>query len=1075
MSQNKRIASNEGGLELAKKIKLPEKRHGDFLEGNIVRIKLSKFLTYDSIEFKTGPYLNIIIGPNGTGKSAIVCAICLGLAGKTSTLGRASELKDFIKYGAERASIEIELFNPHDAKNYVIRREITSSNSSHWWLNRQATTLKGIEELVSRLKIQVGNLCQFLPQEKVADFARMSQQELLENTEKSVGRTDLYENHQLLKAARQTSRRLEQDVTKLHTNLDQEKQKNARLQQEVKSYKDRKSFLEKVAILKMKKPWLEYMKLKNLYDRARGERDQTQQILQEELKKLAPLETQHKTLKMRKDELEKTTREMAQKIQAKARDLKEQSNHILVTSDKIVEANSDYDSKVQEEESREKRLMDLREQLRALENSLANLEQSDLDVITKHLGTVDNDLRNVSKQMTCVQSQGDSLVNEIKNIKTEIKDYEAQVKKIQDVSNRRLETLRSLHAHTHQAVLWLRANKAIFKHAVHEPMIISLNVTNTADARLVEAHVSFNDLRSFVCEDADDLDLFMRKVKNEMKLRVNIVRAPPEQSHSFLPRHPISYYRKYGFDRYLQSLFTCPEAVMRFLCLQYKVHLIPVGSSLVQTNLQQIVAECPELTNFYTPDVQYTIKQSKYSKNMSSRNSALKEPRALVDSINLEREQELSNCIKAAAQLQKLKEDEYRLLQQKSEELSLEINRLREEKRKMMKQKDERKSLRNQITTKEQRIQQIMGECIDLAAEKVLLNQQLRRVVNEKMTFLHNMRSITSECVSLGRHRVEKSLQLVACIRDCCLLETQLHNAGQRYEAVKKEAAELVEQVQELKQQAREKLMMAKTLAGVGPHQQLEEQLTARGIWGEFSSAPNRLDDLDNEIHSMQARAEVLYQVDEQVVREFEDREKEIQRLEKQLLDLESHRHTHQEDISLAKRKWLQPLTDMIQEINTNFIYFFSCLNCCGEVSLSEPENPEDYEKYGVCVKVKFRDDETLQELTAHRQSGGERSVATVLYMMALQELTKCPFRCVDEINQGMDPRNERKIFQLVVQTVCKKSSSQYFLLTPKLLPDLEYDNNMTVLCVYNGLYLMDHSQWDLDKFIHRRECLRDI
>ena len=34
---------------------------------------------------------------------------------------------------------------------------------------------------------------------------------------------------------------------------------------------------------------------------------------------------------------------------------------------------------------------------------------------------------------------------------------------------------------------------------------------------------------------------------------------------------------------------------------------------------------------------------------------------------------------------------------------------------------------------------------------------------------------------------------------------------------------------------------------------------------------------------------------------------------------------------------------------------------------------------------------------------------------------------------QGMDPVNERKVFELVVKTVCKKSSSQYFLLTPKV------------------------------------------
>ena len=37
--------------------------------------------------------------------------------------------------------------------------------------------------------------------------------------------------------------------------------------------------------------------------------------------------------------------------------------------------------------------------------------------------------------------------------------------------------------------------------------------------------------------------------------------------------------------------------------------------------------------------------------------------------------------------------------------------------------------------------------------------------------------------------------------------------------------------------------------------------------------------------------------------------------------------------------------------------------------------------------------------------------------MMALQALTKVPFRCVDEINQGMDERNERKVFDLLIET----------------------------------------------------------
>ena len=50
-----------------------------FIPGSIVRIQLRNFVTYDYVEFRPGPYLNMILGPNGTGKSSIACAICLGL------------------------------------------------------------------------------------------------------------------------------------------------------------------------------------------------------------------------------------------------------------------------------------------------------------------------------------------------------------------------------------------------------------------------------------------------------------------------------------------------------------------------------------------------------------------------------------------------------------------------------------------------------------------------------------------------------------------------------------------------------------------------------------------------------------------------------------------------------------------------------------------------------------------------------------------------------------------------------------------------------------------------------------
>jgi chromosome segregation ATPase len=53
------------------------------------------------------------------------------------------------------------------------------------YLTRLLFVLK-VDELVAQKNIQVGNLCQFLPQEKVADFAKLNSEDLLENTEKAV-------------------------------------------------------------------------------------------------------------------------------------------------------------------------------------------------------------------------------------------------------------------------------------------------------------------------------------------------------------------------------------------------------------------------------------------------------------------------------------------------------------------------------------------------------------------------------------------------------------------------------------------------------------------------------------------------------------------------------------------------------------------------------------------------------------------------------------------------------------------------------------------------------------------------
>lgn len=98
--------------------------------------------------------MNVIIGPNGTGKSTIVCAIVLGLGGKPSTIGRAIHVADYVKRGCEEAKIEIHLKNGKK-NDIIIQRIFNISGKSLWFLDERPSNIKEIQELIKTFNIQV--------------------------------------------------------------------------------------------------------------------------------------------------------------------------------------------------------------------------------------------------------------------------------------------------------------------------------------------------------------------------------------------------------------------------------------------------------------------------------------------------------------------------------------------------------------------------------------------------------------------------------------------------------------------------------------------------------------------------------------------------------------------------------------------------------------------------------------------------------------------------------------------------------------------------------------------------------
>jgi len=118
------------------------------------------------------------------------------------------------------------------------------------------------------------------------------------------------------------------------------------------------------------------------------------------------------------------------------------------------------------------------------------------------------------------------------------------------------------------------------------------------------------------------------------------------------------------------------------------------------------------------------------------------------------------------------------------------------------------------------------------------------------------------------------------------------------------------------------------------------------------------------------------------ILEDYERREREITELREKLDQAEQDQGEANVNINKLQALWLPKLEEFTEHINKSFQQYMSDIKCAGEVKLDQKE---DYAQWGIEIYVKFRDDEPVCRLDSHVQSGGERSVATMLYLLSLQ------------------------------------------------------------------------------------------
>jgi chromosome segregation ATPase len=169
-----------------------------------------------------------------------------------------------------------------------------------------------------------------------------------------------------------------------------------------------------------------------------------------------------------------------------------------------------------------------------------------------------------------------------------------------------------------------------------------------------------------------------------------------------------------------------------------------------------------------------------------------------------------------------------------------------------------------------------------------------------------------------------------------------------------------------------------------------------------------------------------LGDVSEDIERMYESYSKLYLDLKEKAQTVAENREKTLEEVSARMDAWRTVIGHLLDKVNAQYQRILSHAHAAGQVRLA---NGHDVEAAGLEVLVGFKGVPPVP-LDAYTQSGGERSMATMSFLLALQQHVTSPFRAVDEYDVHMDPKNRETITNLLIESV-EGHASQYFIITP--------------------------------------------
>ncbi len=201
-----------------------------------------------------------------------------------------------------------------------------------------------------------------------------------------------------------------------------------------------------------------------------------------------------------------------------------------------------------------------------------------------------------------------------------------------------------------------------------------------------------------------------------------------------------------------------------------------------------------------------------------------------------------------------------------------------------------------------------------------------------------------------------------------------------------------------------------------------------------------------DEIRVTEGHLAALSDVSEDIERMYESYSKLYLELKEKAQLVAENREKTLEEVKTRMQSWRTVIQNLLDRVNLEYQKTLVQAQAVGEVRLA---NENDIEAAGLEILVGFKGGKPVP-LDAYTQSGGERTTATMSFLLALQQHVRSPFRAVDEYDIHMDPKNRELIAQMLISAV-NDSSAQYVIITPSQITFAKEDVNIITVQNIDG------------------------